>query len=720
MNQIVVDRTEHEPTDIDVDGSGWADGPDEKPISFDFKLRLGSRDTTAALADRGTGELVQLQPIDWDSFTGLRDDGAPREYKTEGDLPSIIVELANHIALAPLITDEVDVEIEAEPQPDAVAEPEPEPVTEPEPEPVAEPEPEPEPQPVAEPEFQRQLEPADRIELPQIVLQTPDTPSGQVAMSIPAMVPADQPVVQLISGSDALALATSPPRLMAVTPAPEAVPAPAPTVVPMAPLQLAKIERRPGAERPTKPVDFHALLGEAGLQPASKQQRRRKKRHPFRALFKLIVVLAVLSGAAYAVKTYYLDMRWDKDLEPFADDVADARDLQWDSAVDMQTLPLDEYAQHLVTSALGAGADGQTMVAEWRAMGLAEGDIDIDTVSKYAASIRPVMYDPTDATIYRLEDVPANGDLHDYRLYQALDLALLDQHFHWSEGIDQLGPAERAGRLALVQGDAATTVEQITRSTDSDRSRLATQITRLREDIGVDIAGAADYPVALLVGADGAARDLFADGVVGTTDERNELFADLDVDDGDVLDSLRGLDHRSNAIGTTSESAGMAYWYYALAGRLPDADAWNAAVAWDGDQTTVESVDAGDCVAATISTLDGPGHALMLSALQRWAAAAPPESVATVTDASTNQIQVRSCDPGTVADTKVDDPILVYGFSAYEYGVIDELDFTADVAARECTINGVRNFGVLGQLLNGDDAGAQSTVDQVLASCASA
>jgi hypothetical protein len=79
----VVDRTEHEPTDLSADDladAAPADDRAEKPISFDFKLRLGSRESDAALSGRGTGELVRLHPIDWDSFTGLREDDAPREY----------------------------------------------------------------------------------------------------------------------------------------------------------------------------------------------------------------------------------------------------------------------------------------------------------------------------------------------------------------------------------------------------------------------------------------------------------------------------------------------------------------------------------------------------------------------------------------------------------------------------------------------------------------
>ena len=84
ITDTVVDGNEQEPT-VSSDSERRATPTDErpdKPISFDFKLRLGSRESTAELNNRATGELVQLQPIDWDSFTGLRDDDAP------GPLPS--------------------------------------------------------------------------------------------------------------------------------------------------------------------------------------------------------------------------------------------------------------------------------------------------------------------------------------------------------------------------------------------------------------------------------------------------------------------------------------------------------------------------------------------------------------------------------------------------------------------------------------------------------
>ena len=67
-------------------------------------------------------------------------------------------------------------------------------------------------------------------------------------------------------------------------------------------------------------------------------------------------------------------------------------------------------------------------------MGLIEGDLDLDRAAEMAAVLRPVMYDPTTTTLYELEDVP--DELRAWSLHMALDMALIDQHFSWSEGLD--------------------------------------------------------------------------------------------------------------------------------------------------------------------------------------------------------------------------------------------------------------------------------------------
>jgi hypothetical protein len=718
----------------------------EKPISFDFKLRLGSRESTASLQARATGELVQLQPIDWDSFTHLTDDDAPREYKTEGNLPSIIVELANQIAQPGAEVDDEDV-LEQEAPPEFVPPPAPDIVVatvedDPmlsavvgqileEPTPPAAPAPpapapesprsSPPPPPVRAPE---QELPDGPIEVPRIVALTPDLPSGETlqppvgtppslpatpAASTPAP-PADPPrPVQMYSGEQAMAMAAE-----------SSTPASAPAVLaaqaPVMPLQLAKIERKPGAERPTKPVDFHALLGQAGLQPAA--PKRRKKRHPFRTLFKLVVVLAILGAGLFYGKKYILDMRWDGDLKSYATDVEEARELDWKKAVPRETLPIADYAPHLLAAALGPDPDEDALGAEWRAMGLLEGDLDLDVVGRYSAAYRPVMYDPVDQKIYELEDV--RGDLRDIHLYEALTLALLDQHYSWSEGLDALSPAERAGRLALVDGDAAGTAWEIIDPSDRMLERIDGDEQELVDDIGEEIGGALDYPSDLVVGPGHEARSLFAEDVVTDVEQRNDVVSEPVTSDAAVLDVLRGLRARPVELGAAGTTRGLVYWYYVLAGRIDQVEAWNAAVAWNGDTTVLERTPEGQCVSATISAIDEPGRVLLLGALQRWAAAAPAGSAATVTEVGTERIEVHSCDPGPEADTKSDGGIMFWGFGDFELISTDTLSLDDDESARACVVNAIRNFGVLSQASSGDGDGATAVLDEVEKSCTDA
>ena len=76
----------------------------------------------------------------------------------------------------------------------------------------------------------------------------------------------------------------------------------------------------------------------------------------------------------------------------------------------------------------------------------------------------------------------------------------------------------------------------------------------------------------------------------------------------------------------------MVYWYYVLAGRMSDADAWNAAVAWDGDEMTFGSTRRRRLRLGHHLGRRRAGPSALLGALQAWAAAAPPkhDHVATV------------------------------------------------------------------------------------------
>ncbi len=832
----MVDGTDNQPTSGDQqtgeDRASASGAGREKPVSFDFKLRLGSREETSAqLSGRATGELVQLQPIDWDALVAPPAD-EPRSYQTDGDLQSIIVELANQIAgpdtsshpvvhvtasatfetsrpaapaaaMAPVTAPPAPTETPAAEPPVLAAAPVLQPVAPLVPKlaplpTIARPTVEAAPSAVAgaaphaaatdagaatsvdevttAAEAADLAQPADVAQPAEaagpiddtrsaddagsLVVETADVdaelaaaaaaaiaahaartaaaepPAAPVAPAAPAAAevpaaPAPAPALPTPEPPAPVAVAAEPPAApvtpppapavqmvtaeaaMAATAAPAPV-APAPAAAaaaPVAPLSLARIERKPNAERPTKPVDFHALLGQAGLQQPA--VRRRKKRHPFRVLFKLIVLLGIVGAGLYFGKIYVLDKRWDAELKPFAEAVSTERELEWKHAVKMETLPADEYATKLATSWLGiTEIELDTTTAEWRAMGLAEGRIEPGSIGSGAMSSRPVFYDPVDAKLYELEDVP--DELRELSLDRALTMALLDQHYGWSADLAELEPAERTAVRALFDGDSLSTAMAIVDPGDADSAELVEQMSEIVADHAEDAVGAPRYAVDL-VGAAGGTPKLFdaADGLGG----RDELLRSEPRTDAAIIDAARGLDYRPDDLGgDITETRGLLYWYYVLAGRLTPAESWDAALGWDGDKVVVSETANGVCVEATIATVDEAGRLRLLDALQRWAAAGPLEAGTTVTEIGTEQLSVFSCDPGPETDTVLNDQIQTFGESVVELTVIGDLEARTD-AERACVVNAVRAYDVPAIIATGDQAQIAPAVEGIGAAC---
>jgi hypothetical protein len=96
----------------------------------------------------------------------------------------------------------------------------------------------------------------------------------------------------------------------------------------------------------------------------------------------------------------------------------------------------------------------------------------------------------------------------------------------------------------------------------------------------------------------------------------------------------------------TAGSQGMMFWYYVLAGRIDDGQAWAAATRWTADSTATSAGSTTQCVESTITTADSEGALILLAALQSWASLAPPETSTTVGPTDTNKISVKACDPG--------------------------------------------------------------------------
>jgi hypothetical protein len=147
----------------------------------------------------------------------------------------------------------------------------------------------------------------------------------------------------------------------------------------------------------------------------------------------------------------------------------------------------------------------------------------------------------------------------------------------------------------------------------------------------------------------------------------DELLTARIASDGAVLDLVRGLGGETidPAIGP-GETMGLAYWYYVLAGRLDDQQAWLAATSWAGDTTTVSANSGGVCVNSTIAAYTDGGAVALKAAFDSWVAAGPLEARATVELLENNRVAVMSCDPGTTAITMAEGTPMAFGGAPVE------------------------------------------------------
>lgn len=502
-----------------------------------------------------------------------------------------------------------------------------------------------------------------------------------------------------------------------------------------------------------RPVDFHSLLKQSGMDAPT--VKLRKKRHPFRVLFKLVLVLAIFAGGAYAAKKYYFDVRWAKDVSGLADDVATRRELAWNDAVKVVELPRNEYALRLASSMLGVQpAETVAIGAEWRAMGLTSHGVDLVAIGSAAMADQPAFYDPTDRQIYQLEGI--SPTLREVALSRALTNALLDQHHRWSTAVrgDVGAPVSASvalGVRALFDGDALAVRAATTDAVLADPSVAAAvseELRMLRVDQAPAAQGASPYAVALTGSAGVAGRALFTSETTPTADNRDRAEEIAVESDAAVFDGARGraavadLPPPNAAVGTTiasttastvvstiaavasvpastgpaqvtptapappttlvtsapagSSARGMVYWYYVLAGRIDPAAAWDAAVRWQGDGTVLARTGNQQCVDATVVTKDAADQQVLLAALTQWADAGPAAAEAAVSAMNDTAISVHSCDPGTNAETYTNNTIPLFGNAPTELLVASGLlaaGLPRTEGARACVVTTVRANG---------------------------
>ena len=81
-------------------------------------------------------------------------------------------------------------------------------------------------------------------------------------------------------------------------------------------------------------------------------RRRRAKKGIVRRFVSLVMVLGILGSGLFAAKYYLLDRKWDPNVRVLADDVAAARQIDFDHAVEVTSLSSDDYAIRIASYAL--------------------------------------------------------------------------------------------------------------------------------------------------------------------------------------------------------------------------------------------------------------------------------------------------------------------------------------------------------------------------------
>jgi hypothetical protein len=385
---------------------------------------------------------------------------------------------------------------------------------------------------------------------------------------------------------------------------------------------------------------------------------KRQKRHLVRSFMTMVVVFGLLGAGAFTAKKYLLGQpSWAVEMKPLADDVAAERGLQFKSAVEVSQLPITDYATQLAKSAGVSGKDAAT----WRALGLLNGELDPVAIGRQALNDAPAFYDPATKTILVVADLKPQPHLYRFAMRRALTAALLDQQFDWGAKVASASPSAALAIRATIDGDALAVANSLAANDAPDQ--LAPELFAFVQGHGSVVASS--QFAATIAGRAGVALRPTIASMAGDHAAVSALEQASPTTDA-VLDVAR-----TPTAMTPSGAAGMTFWYYVLAGRIDDGQAWQAMTHWSSATVETSAGSTNQCVDVKLSAADADGAAVLLSAFEAWAAAAPAESSTTVVPIDGNQVAIRACDPGvTVAAHNESKIPVVFGGAAVERALV--------------------------------------------------
>lgn len=501
-------------------------------------------------------------------------------------------------------------------------------------------------------------------------------PEPEPAPALPAMVePA--PPAPVVPAPVVPAPVVPVPVVVAPEPTP-APPVPTPTAASFNPvLQQGQAYAPKPSAAPVKHA-YADLVASAAPAPP-----RRKKRGVFRKFFSFLVFLGMVGGGLFAVKHFVLDrVKWADDIAPLAQQVEAVRGLSFDHDVPIVVLPADDYALKVASDVVGLTGEAQVRTAAtWRAFGVASGVLDRRSVGLATMAELPVFYDPIDDTIYEVAGLdPA---LRQFQMHRALAMALLDQEFGWWARVGTASRSVQVGTRGLYDADALRVATELLDS--QARAAVNAAVFGMYGEYAIP-ASPAPYATAAAARPGLALRPYL------------ESLADREVDaalDGAMIDDGRLLDLRrllNPAASPTNASQGMLFWYHALASRIDDDLAWNAALAWLGDDVVFEQQGATTCAVATLQ-VSPTAAPVVQTAFDQWTSTAPLASntvVSQVQGASgVVQFNVRACDPGEQVATNDGSFRLSLGASPLrteQFRLLRATQPTLDAATAACAV----------------------------------
>lgn len=404
------------------------------------------------------------------------------------------------------------------------------------------------------------------------------------------------------------------------------------------------------------------------------RQRPRTKAVPAILLALAMIVMSAAVGAVvFEAGGVRYPAAWDRRVADLAAFVEGARGLEFEHPVHVYFLTPEQYSevsggdQPAPTAA--ERAQSKSSVAQYRALGLMEGEPDLLAASQTLQDSGTLaFYSPVDKVV-NVRGTELTVGLR-VTLVHELTHALQDQHFDLSPIADAPSADASGAARSVVEGDA-TAVEDAYVDTLSDTERAEYEAESAGDvDQATDDLGDVPQVLQVLFGSYyqvGSAFVSFMQAAPGEPapdlDRIDDVLRRLPDRSSQLFEPLTYLEERpaeeveAPAIPGETElfemsTFGADFLYVMLSERIDPTIALQATDGIRGDAYRAGRTADGMCVAMRATTATETDRDELAGALQLWAEAMPPSAAVDVSDTegSSDQVEMRTCDPGADAD----------------------------------------------------------------------